>query len=203
MTLQRMLGRSVSGFLFTFPKTAYKASDSREAQLYDIGTPLLDNPLANWVIESISQVAFLASAGSEPRCLNFLPPDIHKPVGRHFFDDEGPVFALDQQGGVPCPQIHVNTLHEVDAPASLCSDRSVELNVKWLLLSDTRGTSHGGADTVYRVMTAGGSRPATCRGLDPYFGITYVAQCESTQQVARLHSYLLTDIQIGYLALPT
>ena len=181
----------------------YKASNSDKAQLYDIGTPLLDNPLVGWVIESVSQVAFLASAGDEQWSSSSLPASFQNSVGRHFFDKEGPVFALDQQGEVPCPKIHVHILQEAGAPFPPCSDGRVEPNVKWLLLGDTKGTSRGGADTVYRVMTAGGSRPATCSGLEPYFGVPYVAQCESTLQVARLHSCLLTEIQIGYLALLT
>ncbi|KAF3025164.1 hypothetical protein E8E12_000214 [Didymella heteroderae] len=157
-------------------RSKFKAADNDEAQLYDIGTPLLHDPFASWVIESVSQVAFLASAGGEQWISDFLPLGFQNSVGRHFFDEEGPIFALDQQGELPCSQIHVKKLHEADAPLSPCSDRLVEPNLKWLILGDGGGMSRGGVDTVYRLMTAGGSRPATCRGLEPYFGVTYVAQ---------------------------
>ena len=108
----------------------YKASNSGKAQLYDIGTPLLDNPLVGWVIESVSQVAFLASAGDEQRSSSVLPVSFQNSVGRHFFDEEGPVFALNQQGEVPCPQIYVNILHKAGAPFPLCLDSRVKPNVK-------------------------------------------------------------------------
>jgi hypothetical protein len=52
-----------------------------------------------------------------------------------------------------------------------------DTNIKWILLKDTQGISQGGINTVYRIETAGGNKPHTCRGQKPDFTVDYVAQC--------------------------
>ncbi|KAF2689932.1 hypothetical protein K458DRAFT_439061 [Lentithecium fluviatile CBS 122367] len=49
-------------------------------------------------------------------------------------------------------------------------------NIKWLLLKDLQGILRGGINTVYRVATAGGNKPTTCKGQKPNFVVDYTAQ---------------------------
>lgn len=70
-------------------------------------------------------------------------------------------------------------LNETDAPGSSCPGTNAEGAIKWLLLKDNgKGLSQGGIDTVYRVETAGGNKPATCKGQKAAFEVKYSAQCE-------------------------
>jgi hypothetical protein len=50
--------------------------------------------------------------------------------------------------------------------------------LKWLLLKDTKGLSQGSIDTVYRLETAGGNKPTTCKGQKSSFEVKYSAQCK-------------------------
>ncbi|KAL6704832.1 hypothetical protein ACN47E_007636 [Coniothyrium glycines] len=97
-------------------------------------------------------------------------------VGHHFFDLDTPVFALDRLSQAPYPVAMVRKLAETDAPTSSCLDTQIGDNIKRPFLKDVKGISRGEVDTVYRVETAGGNRPATCKGQKPNFEVHYVAQ---------------------------
>lgn len=98
-------------------------------------------------------------------------------VGHHFFSVDTPIFALDQLAERPYPVAQVSKLSEVDAPRPSCADDQAAV-IKWLYLQDTTGISRGGIDTVYRVETAGGNKPSTCKGQKSHFEVEYTAQCE-------------------------
>lgn len=98
-------------------------------------------------------------------------------VGHHFFSGASPVFALDQLAS-PFPRAIVAKLDDTDAPSSSCPGTSQEGAIKWLFLQDTKGASQGGIDTVYRVETAGGNKPSTCKGQAATFEVKYSAQCK-------------------------
>lgn len=100
-------------------------------------------------------------------------------IGHHFFDLDTPIFALDRLGQVPYPIARVQKVDEADAPAPLVGGASI----KWLLLKDTKGVSEGGIDTVYRIETAGGNKPATCKGQKPLTTVKYAAQCKCLSMV--------------------
>ena len=72
----------------------------------------------------------------------------------------------------------VSKINEVDAPPEACTGENKLPAIKWLYLRDTRGLSQGGINTVYRVETAGGNKPATCQGMPATFEVKYAAQCE-------------------------
>jgi len=100
----------------------------------------------------------------------------HK-IGHHFFTGGSPVFALDQLARTPFPLTVVGKLNETDAPKTSCPGSHAEGAIKWLLLKDTKGLSQGDIDTVYRIETAGGNKPATCKGQKATFEVKYSAQC--------------------------
>lgn len=98
-------------------------------------------------------------------------------IGHHFFTGAAPVFALDQLAMSPYPLTMLSKLAETDAPGNSCPGANAEGAIKWLYLKDTKGVSLGGIDTVYRVETAGGNKPATCKGREKAFEVKYSAQC--------------------------
>lgn len=102
-------------------------------------------------------------------------------TGHHFFakisETNTPMFAFDQLAMKPYPLAQVGKLNETDAPATACPGNNGLPAIKWLYLKDTKGVSQGGIDTVYRVETAGGNRPNTCKGMKPSWEVKYAAQC--------------------------
>lgn len=89
------------------------------------------------------------------------------------------MFALDGLGRVPYPIARVQKVNETDAPAPFVGGASI----KWLLLKDTKGVSGEGINTVYRVETAGGNKPATCKGQKSVITVEYAAQCRYLSMV--------------------
>lgn len=100
-------------------------------------------------------------------------------IGHHFFAGAAPTFALDQLSS-PFPETVLGKLAETDAPTTSCPGNNAEGAIKWLYLKDTKGLSRGGIDTVYRIETAGGNKPATCKGMAKTFEVKYSAQCTFT-----------------------
>lgn len=88
------------------------------------------------------------------------------------------MFALDQLAKTGYPVAQVGKVNDTAAPASACPGLTGEGAVRWLFLKDTKGLSVGGVDTVYRVETAGGAAPATCKGMKPSFEVKYATQCK-------------------------
>lgn len=151
--------------------------------LYDIGSKLNDDPMAKWKIPSLSPLAL--SLSTQPQALewNLKSQGYDNRVGTHFFagvnGTNTPTFAFDQLTS-PYPIAQVGKLNETAAPTSACPGLTGEGAVKWLYLKDTKGLSHGGIDTVYRLETAGGAAPATCKGQPTSFEVRYATQCKST-----------------------
>lgn len=104
-------------------------------------------------------------------------------AGHHFFNKisevNTPIFSFDTLSAQPLPLAQVGKLNETDAPPAACPGANGLPAVKWLYLKDTKGISQGGIDTVYRVETAGGNKPATCKGMKPTWEVKYAAQCKS------------------------
>lgn len=103
-------------------------------------------------------------------------------AGHHFFniitEVNTPIFSLDALSLQPRPLAQVAKLNETDAPKSACPGNNGLPAIKWLYLKDTKGASQGGVDTVYRVETAGGNKPATCKGMKKSWEVKYAAQCK-------------------------
>jgi hypothetical protein len=158
-------------------------TNSRPAQLYDIGTPLNASPFAKWTIPSISPLALSLMTQPAQLTQNLGSLGFHNMVGHHFFTGASPVFSLDQLQS-PYPMTLVGKMGETDAPVSSCPGTNAEGAIKWLLLKDTKGVSQGGINTVYRLETAGGNKPSTCKGLKENFEVKYAAQCKSTRSAS-------------------
>jgi hypothetical protein len=165
-----------------------ETADNHPAKLYDIGTPLNSSPFAKWTIASISPLAL--SLMTQPAQLekNLASLNFQLMVGHHFFTGGSPVFSLDQLQS-PYPVTLVGKLGETDAPVSSCPGVDAEGAIKWLLLKDTKGVSQGGIDTVYRLETAGGNKPTTCKGKPANFEVKYAAQCKSTYHIYKEADY--------------
>lgn len=153
-----------------------------QAALYDIGTKLNSDAMAKWKIPSLSPLALALSSFPSALEWNLESQGYNNRVGTHMFKSVNgantPTFALDQLALSPYPMAQVGKLNETAAPASACPGLSGEGTVKWLYLKDTKGLSLGGIDTVYRLETAGGSPPATCKGKPASFEVKYAAQCK-------------------------
>ena len=149
------------------------------ANLYDIGTHLNNDPFARWTIPSISPLALSLSSLPERFTQNLQSLGFEHLVGHHFFSGASPVFALDQLSTSQYPLTVLAKLNETDAPSSSCPGTNAEGAIKWLLLRDNgKGLSQGGIDTVYRIETAGGNKPTTCKGQKAAFEVKYSAQCK-------------------------
>lgn len=151
-------------------------TDTCKATLYDIGSSLNKDPIAKWKISSISPLALSLSSSPHQLTRNLEFQGFEQIVGHHFFNASTPVFALDRLAPTNYPMALVTKLNETDAPKSACPGNNAEGAIKWLLLGDSKGISRGGIDTVYRVETAGGNKPATCKGQKETFEVAYAAQ---------------------------
>ncbi|KNG52856.1 malate dehydrogenase protein [Stemphylium lycopersici] len=150
------------------------------ATLYDIGSRLNGN-----VIAAISKIPFLSGRAlllsQYPKALKaYLRLEGYDHViGHHFFDGSHgtsmPVFAFDQLPWSPYPTAQVGKVDETNPPASAYAGLQQEGAVSWLYLTDT-GLSVGGIDTVYRLETAGGKSPVSCKDRRGSFEVKYAAQ---------------------------
>lgn len=95
--------------------------------------------------------------------------------GAHYFTNSTtPFFNMDASqwkiGEAPCAK---NS--SVPAPDAAAKGQKGEKAVPWLKLI-TRPGATGGLQEVYRVETAGGSAPETCKGMPAEFEVQYAAQ---------------------------
>lgn len=94
--------------------------------------------------------------------------------GHHYFIGATPFFTLDtpnqKLGEVP-----TSKLNATDAPRDAPKGQQGEPAVGWLKLAATDAAT-GGLREVYRVGTAGGSSPKTCKGLPDFFEVQYSAE---------------------------
>ncbi|KAJ4373098.1 hypothetical protein N0V83_003389 [Neocucurbitaria cava] len=150
------------------------------ATLYDIGSNLNKDPMAKWKLGSIAPLALALS--NAPKTLEFslTSQGYQNVAGHHFFQmisgANTPVFSLDKLQIQPQPLAPVSKLNATDAPAAACPGNNGLPAVQWLYLKDTKGAAQGGIDSVYRVETAGGNKPATCKGMKPTWEVKYAAQ---------------------------
>ena len=90
-------------------------------------------------------------------------------IGRHYFDSQGaPAFDLGDSGffrGVK--------LHNIPAPPEAAQGSNERGAVDWVMLSD-KGDSRA-YKVVYRVATAGGQPPMTCRRREQFLQVPYAA----------------------------
>ncbi|RYN30125.1 hypothetical protein AA0119_g2261 [Alternaria tenuissima] len=150
------------------------------ATLYDIGTKLNDDKMANWKIGSISPLALsLSEWAPQVVDMSLRSQGYEHIAGHHFFADVSgtntPTFAFDKLSA-PFPMTQVAKIGNVDAPAHACPGKNGLPAVQWLYLQHKAGITQGGIDTVYRVETAGGNKPATCKGMPASWEVKYAAQ---------------------------
>jgi hypothetical protein len=93
-------------------------------------------------------------------------------MGHHFFLETTPEFNLnltpEKQNGI----VMTKKGGAIDAPSGAASGKYGA--VPWLYLPTTDGTV-GNYKSVYRVNTASGSPPKTCKDMPPAFEIQYAA----------------------------
>ncbi|KAH6621940.1 hypothetical protein C7974DRAFT_456725, partial [Boeremia exigua] len=173
-----VLGIGTQNYTCGDDESAAPGTTGATAALYDIGTPLSTSPFARWTLPSISPLALSLSSRPSAFTQNLQSLGYSHLIGHHFFAGASPVFALDQLAS-PYPFTALGKVAETDAPAASCPGTKGEGAIKWLLLKDAKGLSRGGIDTVYRIETAGGNKPATCTGKGgKAFEVAYSAQCK-------------------------
>ncbi|RMZ67699.1 malate dehydrogenase [Pyrenophora seminiperda CCB06] len=152
------------------------------ATLYDIGTSLNTDRLAAWKLSSLSALALsLAEWAPGLVDMSLRSQGYEHITGHHFFAPVAgvntPTFSFDHLAS-PFPMTQVAKLGAVDAPSSACPGRNGLPAVPWLFLQHQsgQGVAEGGIDTVYRVETAGGNRPASCEGMPERWEVKYAAQ---------------------------
>ncbi|KAF1950493.1 hypothetical protein CC80DRAFT_554252 [Byssothecium circinans] len=176
-----LLGVGTQNYTCTKNATAVPGTTGAVAKLYDLGTRLNADPMAQWKINTISGLA-LSLSTSGNWLDNYLKLEGYNEwIGNHFFTKTDPTtnyptFSLDKVKATPFPLAMVLKKDDVDAPKSACPGTKNEGAIKWLRLVDDKGLSLGGVNTVYRLETAGGKSPATCAGQKEAFEVPYTAQ---------------------------
>lgn len=156
------------------------------ATLYDIGSRLNGSPDAKGMIASISSLALSLYEWAPDYISTCLQGQgFQDVVGHHFFANVNgtstPTFALDHMVA-PYPMTQVAKMGAIDAPAGATPGTNGLPAVQWLYLQHKAGVSQGGINTVYRVETAGGNKPATCKGMPASWEVKYAAQCKFTKK---------------------
>ncbi|KAE8378430.1 hypothetical protein BDV26DRAFT_261674 [Aspergillus bertholletiae] len=101
-----------------------------------------------------------------------LPPANLELMGHHFFDGPTPVFNLDTTAMHQYGIARTKKEAQVDAPSNAIQGNNGA--VAWLYLSTTSGTV-GDYSSVYRVDTAAGAPPKTCKDMPSEFAVQYAA----------------------------
>lgn len=144
------------------------------AKLYDLGSRLNNDPMAQWKLGSISGLALsLSQYGAWPLETYLNSQGYSRWLGNHFFTQTTPTFSLNQVKSNPFPLAYVLKKAAVDAPKTACPGTKNEGAVQWLKLADDNNLSQGGINTVYRIETAGGNKPAQCQGQQTAFQVPY------------------------------
>lgn len=145
--------------------SAAPASNGAKAVLYDAGSFLQSRQ------NYIGSLSDLALYDSKTPSRFGLPT-----IGQHFFTAAlSPVFDLTSAGA----RLIAKRVNGVAAPADSCpgKDGDDAGAIDWLQLTDVGGgQSFGGVTYVYRVETAGGKAPATCKDNDGSFQVPYAAE---------------------------
>ncbi|KAE8151980.1 hypothetical protein BDV25DRAFT_151884 [Aspergillus avenaceus] len=93
-------------------------------------------------------------------------------MGHHFFDGSTPVFDLDTTESGQHGVARTKKEAQIDAPSNAIQGDNGA--VAWLYLTTTSGTT-GGYTSVYRVDTAAGAAPKTCKDMPTEFTVQYAA----------------------------
>ncbi|TQV99170.1 hypothetical protein V2A60_004663 [Cordyceps javanica] len=102
---------------------------------------------------------------------NHLGPAMLPISGHHYFTAAGvPFFDLGSEGRLPCAK---NA--SANAPSTATVGQKGDAAVPWLRLLATKDATNGLAE-VFRVSTAGGSPPETCKDLTGPFEVEYSAE---------------------------
>jgi hypothetical protein len=157
--------------------------------------------MAKWKIGSIAPLALsLIEWAPQLVDMSLRVQGYEHIAGHHFFADvEGantPTFAFDRLS-TPFPMTQVAKLANVSAPAHACAGKNGLPAVDWLYLQHKTGITQGGINTVYRVETAGGNKPATCKGMPATWEVKYAAQCKSYPKHPRSSNSPLTSARLG------
>lgn len=100
-----------------------------------------------------------------------LGPRVLPVSGHHYFTSEGvPYFDLGDIGQAPTAK---NS--SAAPPLTASAGQGGEPAVTWLKLLTVEGATEG-IQEVYRVSTAGGTPPATCKGMPSNFEVEYAAE---------------------------
>lgn len=95
--------------------------------------------------------------------------------GHHYFSNlTTPFFNLDAAGGPQLGEAPCAKANATAAPTAAAVGMEGEKAVAWLKLKTVEGTK-GDVKEVYRLTTAGGSAPATCKDMPASFEIQYAA----------------------------
>ncbi|KAI8930779.1 hypothetical protein NX059_011806 [Plenodomus lindquistii] len=175
-----VLGVGTQNYTCGSDENAAPGTTGAVATLYDIGSRLNDDWMAQWKIPTLSPLALSLSVMPDMLEWSLKSQGYQHVTGHHYFSKiaqvNTPIFAFDQLSTSPYPRAQVAKLNAIDAPAGACPGRNGLPAIQWLYLKDTIGASSGGIDTVYRVETAGGNKPATCKGMKPSWEVKYAAQ---------------------------
>ncbi|KAF2643684.1 hypothetical protein P280DRAFT_214664 [Massarina eburnea CBS 473.64] len=161
--------------------TAAPGTTGAVAKLYDLGTRLNADPMAQWKINTISGLALSLSTYGNWLDSYLKLEGYNEWLGNHFFTKADattnyPTFSLNKVKATPYPLAMVSKKDAFDAPKTSCPGAKNEGAVPWLRLVDDKNLSVGGVNTVYRLETAGGKSPATCKGQKESFEVSYAAQ---------------------------
>lgn len=107
---------------------------------------------------------------------NLEPSDLAVSAHHFFANATTPVFAFDSSTSPDLGTIFARKANSSDAPANAVPGANGAGNgaVAWLYLTSTSKTI-GNVKSVYRVSTAGGQPPATCKDMDAEFSVQYSA----------------------------
>ena len=149
--------------------TATPVQVGAKAVLFDVGAFFQKLPI---MVNSLPPLALgLYAMTGQPDMSGITGGGV---LGDHYFNAAGqPVFDLTKVGA----KLTVKKLANVAAPADACPGPKNAGAVDWLQLTDVGGgVSYGGVSYVYRVVTAGGNKPATCTGKTGTFEVPYTTE---------------------------
>ena len=184
LTLKHVaLGRGTQNYTCdTTNATAIPVANGAVASLFNASCIVAAYPDIGAMLSGVSMSFNLSNLAS---IASSLPPSFLKQTlaptsgmavsGAHYFTNAStPFFNMDASqwkiGEAPCAKNN-----SAPAPEAAAKGQQGEKAVPWLKLV-TRPGATGGLQEVYRVETAGGSAPETCKGMPAAFEVQYAAQ---------------------------
>ncbi|EJT71589.1 malate dehydrogenase [Gaeumannomyces tritici R3-111a-1] len=128
------------------------------------------------LLNQLSKVTILFNLTGEELDQKIAPSNLAI-SGHHYFTPDAtvPFFDLDVPGQ-QLGRVSVGKNASEPAPADAPRGQQGEAAVAWLKLTAKPGMATGELQEVYRVGTAGGSPPATCKDMPAKFEVQYTAQ---------------------------